>query len=292
MGTKFLRLLGALFAVALVASACGGETETVAADTIEEAIVSEDNTPETTEDEEVEAIEEEVLEPVEDEGTEAIDEEASHDDEGSHSHDNVLEVNADGPIPEVTIELAESDEPGVFDLVVSLTNFTITEENLDGEPIDNEGHLHLYLDGRRVERFFGLNHQVSVPEGEHLVEVELSANDHSPYAIEGVPIRAAANVIGEGANVEPESDLSVAAVFAAGAVTLDADERIEASVGDVVTLSIDSDVIEEIHLHGYDIFADVLPGETTTVTFTADTPGRFEIEFETSHAFIAELVVS
>ena len=91
---------------------------------------------------------------------------------------------------------------------------------------------------------------------------------------------------------EPEADLSVAAVFAAGNVELDADERIEASIGDVVTLTVDSDVVEEIHLHGYDIFLDVAPDEVTTLTFTADTPGRFEIEFESSGIFIAELVVS
>ena len=28
------------------------------------------------------------------------------------------------------------------------------------------------------------------------------------------------------------------------------------------------------------------------IVFTADIPGRFEIEFESSHQFIAELVVS
>ena len=181
---------------------------------------------------------------------------------------------------------------GVFDIAVTLTNFMINEEAVDGEPVDNEGHLHLYLDGERVERFFDLNHQVTVPEGEHVIEVELSSNSHAPYAVDGVPIRAAATIVGAGAVVEPVADLAVAAVFASGSVTLDADERIEASVGDVVTLTIDSDVAEEIHLHGYDIFADVVPGETTTMTFTADTPGRFEIEFETSPAFIAELVVS
>ena len=203
----------------------------------------------------------------------------------------MLEVNADAPIPGVEIELTESDVAGVFDLAVTLTNFTITDENLDGEPIDNEGHLHLYLDGTRVERFFDVTHQVAIPQGDHLVEVELSSNSHAPYAVDGVPIRAAASVVGVGPEVIPDVDLEVGAVFAAGTVTLDADERIEASVGDVVTLTVDSDVAEEIHHHGYDIFADVAPGTTTIMTFTADTPGRFEIEFEVSHAFIAELVV-
>lgn len=285
MGRKFLRVLSALFAVAIIASACGSETTTVAADAVEEAV--EEPIEAATTSDASHAADDEAIEALEE-----VEESHSHDDEGAASHSDVLDVNADAPTPEVAIELTESGETGVFDLAVTLTNFTITEENLDGEPIDNEGHLHLYVNGERVERFFELSHQVTIPEGEHVVEVELSANNHAPYAIDGVPIRAAATAIGVGETVEPEVDLSVAAVFASGAVTLDSDERIEASVGDVVTLTVDSDVAEEIHLHGYDIFLDVLPGETAVMTFTADTPGRFEIEFETSHAFIAELVVS
>ena len=289
MGTKLLRLVSALFAFAIVASACGGETVTEsaseAASVVQDAATNDDvvDGEDATEDEASHDDHEA------EEDSHAHDEVESHDE---HSHSDVLEVNADAAVPGIEIELTESDVSGVFDIAVTLTNFTINEEAVDGEPVDNEGHLHLYLDGERVERFFDLNHQVTVPEGEHVIEVELSSNSHAPYAVDGVPIRAAATIVGAGAVVEPVADLAVAAVFASGSVTLDADERIEASVGDVVTLTIDSDVAEEIHLHGYDIFADVVPGETTTMTFTADTPGRFEIEFETSHAFIAELVVS
>lgn len=299
MGTTFLRLLGAVFAVALLASACGNEatTTSAAAEAVEEQVAA----PEV---DDAEAMEDDAAEgeAMDDEAMEAMEQDASHDDAShsddadGHSHGDLLEVGleagADVAIPAVEISLTESDEPGIFDLDVTLTNFTITPENVDGDPIDNEGHMHLYLDGQRVERFYDLDHQIAIPEGEHLVEVELSSNNHAAWAVDGVAIRGAATVTVEGAPAAPAADLTIGAVFAAGAVTLDGDERIEASVGDVVTLTVDSDVAEEIHLHGYDIFADVAPGETTMMTFTADTPGRFEIEFEASHAFIAELVVS
>lgn len=318
MGLRNLRLLGALFAVALIAAACGGEaatdtaTATGAADSVTEAITASSSEEAADEG----AMDDEAMEAMEDEDTPV-----EHDDDGdehgadeddSHSHDDgeALEVNAGAPVPSVDIALTETEEPGIFDLAVTLTNFTITPDNVDGDPIDNEGHMHLYVDGERVGRFFDVDYQVTIPEGEHLVEVELSSNNHLAYALDGEPIRGSAVVVGSGEPVETEdshshdggpveegldvvaADHAVTATFAAGNVALDADDRLEASVGDVVMITVDSDVAEEIHLHGYDIFADVSPEETTTMLFTADTPGRFEVEFETSGVFIVELVVS
>ena len=301
MGKKLLRLLGALFAVALLASACGSN------DASTEAAIAQQATNETADEaaaQDASATNDEMSET--DEG-----DEASHsDDDDEHSHgEEVLEVDADAPIPSVEIALSPTDDPGLFDLDVTVVNFTITPDNLDGEPIDNEGHLHLYLDGERIERFFELNHQVEVPAGEHLVEVELSSNSHLPYAVDGAPIRGGATVAGpsepidtdepaEAQDLEPatisEADASqvIVGLFADGNVRLDSDERVEAAVGEVISITIDSDVDEEVHVHGYDLFADVTPSEAATFLFVADTPGRFEIEFESSGVFIAELVVS
>ncbi|MDX1658881.1 MAG: hypothetical protein R3343_08680 [Nitriliruptorales bacterium] len=67
--------------------------------------------------------------------------------------------------------------------------------------------------------------------------------------------------------------------------------KIEVAAGDEVRLEITSDKADEIHVHGYDVFADVGAGETVTVEFTADITGQFEIEFEGSHRKLADLVV-
>jgi hypothetical protein len=48
---------------------------------------------------------------------------------------------------------------------------------------------------------------------------------------------------------------------------------------------------EHVHVHGYDIMKDVVPGETTTVTFKATITGIFEVEFEESAEQIASLKV-
>ena len=58
-----------------------------------------------------------------------------------------------------------------------------------------------------------------------------------------------------------------------------------------MALVITSDVTEHVHVHGFDLFADVAAGETATLVFEADVPGVFEIEFEDSFTFITELEV-
>ena len=132
--------------------------------------------------------------------------------------------------------------------------------------------------------------EVEVPEGEHLIEVELNSNDHQAYTIDGEPIRAGVTLTGVAP--APEPDVVLAASFAGGEVQLDGADRFEVSEGDLVRVTIASDAAEEVHVHGYEIFVDVGPDEDAEVTFTADIQGRFEIEFEQSGAFIAELVVS
>ena len=58
-----------------------------------------------------------------------------------------------------------------------------------------------------------------------------------------------------------------------------------------VVVTVISDVADEVHVHGYDLMADVAPGAPATIRFTADAPGRFEIELEDTGVQIAELEV-
>jgi hypothetical protein len=61
--------------------------------------------------------------------------------------------------------------------------------------------------------------------------------------------------------------------------------------GRIVVIRVTSDVADHVHLHGYDLTADVAPGAPATIRFTADAPGRFEIELEDLGLQIAELEV-
>ena len=68
--------------------------------------------------------------------------------------------------------------------------------------------------------------------------------------------------------------------------------RQSVNAGDSVVIVVHSDVSDEIHVHGYDIKKDVTAGGTARIPFTADTPGRFEIELESRGTQIAELTVN
>ena len=63
------------------------------------------------------------------------------------------------------------------------------------------------------------------------------------------------------------------------------------SEGDHVVLVVNSDVADEIHLHGYDKSTDVTAGGTARLPFTATIPGRFEVELESRAVQIADLTV-
>jgi hypothetical protein len=67
--------------------------------------------------------------------------------------------------------------------------------------------------------------------------------------------------------------------------------RATVAKGDRVVLVVTSDVADEIHLHGYDLSRDVEAGGTARLPFTADVPGRFEVELEQRGVQIADLTV-
>lgn len=68
--------------------------------------------------------------------------------------------------------------------------------------------------------------------------------------------------------------------------------RVEVGVGAEVRLTVMADVDDEVHVHGYDVTADVSPASPATIEFVADIPGIFEVELESAHRLLVELQVS
>jgi hypothetical protein len=69
-------------------------------------------------------------------------------------------------------------------------------------------------------------------------------------------------------------------------------KRPEIEEGKRVVLVVRSDVSDHMHLHGYDLLADVAPGQPGRIRFRADLVGRFDLELEDRAVLIAELRVS
>ena len=85
-------------------------------------------------------------------------------------------------------------------------------------------------------------------------------------------------------------DLLVRITVRDGEVTT-ADPRVKVEQGSVVQLRVDSDVADEVHLHGYDKSVDVEPGHIARLTFTASAPGVFEVELESRELRLVQLQV-
>jgi hypothetical protein len=80
------------------------------------------------------------------------------------------------------------------------------------------------------------------------------------------------------AEPSPTPTAQVIEVTYSGGQVTGVESRVEVPLGEQVLLRITSDVAEEIHVHGYDIYIDVPAGGTAEQTFTADLPGAYEVE--------------
>lgn len=62
-------------------------------------------------------------------------------------------------------------------------------------------------------------------------------------------------------------------------------------LGERVVLLVEADVEDEVHVHGYDLLADVRPGQRARIAFVADAPGVFEVELESAGLLLTRLEV-
>ena len=84
---------------------------------------------------------------------------------------------------------------------------------------------------------------------------------------------------------------SVIRIVVVGGVPRGGIVRKTVSNGDRVVVVVQSDVADEVHVHGYDLARDVAAGGTARIAFVAKTPGRFEIELENRSLQIGDLTV-
>ncbi|OZD63393.1 hypothetical protein CH268_09520 [Rhodococcus sp. 06-1460-1B] len=69
-------------------------------------------------------------------------------------------------------------------------------------------------------------------------------------------------------------------------------QRLDASVGQLISMSISSDTTDELHVHSVPEHTfEIEPGKDQVFTFTVDVPGQVDIELHHSDRTVATLVV-
>jgi heme/copper-type cytochrome/quinol oxidase subunit 2 len=68
-------------------------------------------------------------------------------------------------------------------------------------------------------------------------------------------------------------------------------DRFRFDRGQTVQITVLSDTVYEVHVHGYDLRYDLEPGEPHTIEFTADVPGIFEVETHPDHLILFDIEV-
>ncbi len=63
------------------------------------------------------------------------------------------------------------------------------------------------------------------------------------------------------------------------------------ALGGTLVITVAADVSDEVHLHGYDVLADVAPGQPAILEVAATIPGVFEVELEGARLELAVIEV-
>ena len=66
---------------------------------------------------------------------------------------------------------------------------------------------------------------------------------------------------------------------------------VEVDLGDAVDVWVLSDIDDQIHVHGYDLFFDLEAGVPLNLTFSAEIPGVFEVEVHTGNTHLLDIEV-
>ncbi|MGL5133702.1 MAG: hypothetical protein ACRC78_14345 [Planktothrix sp.] len=107
----------------------------------------------------------------------------------SSPHHKMIAIPPGQPIPSVDLVVHPDTRQG-WNLELKLTNFKLTPEKAN-QPSDSyqEGHAHLYINGKKVTRLYGNWYYLAeLPPGRHEVRVSLNGNGHETFGVENQEI--------------------------------------------------------------------------------------------------------
>lgn len=109
-----------------------------------------------------------------------IEEDTGHDHEG-------YELSGHGNLPTVSASLVP-DTKGGYNLHVEVTGFLFRADKAGSEPVANEGHAHIYVNGEKVARLYGTDFHLPMAEEGDEVKVTLNAHNHAEFTHHGEAI--------------------------------------------------------------------------------------------------------
>jgi hypothetical protein len=117
----------------------------------------------------------------------------SHKEHSHHMHSHEgFSVADDVETPSVSIQSLVDTMSGV-NLRVETENYTFTPESVGGEPQQNAGHAHVYVNDVKIARLYSNWIYISgdnLEPGENTVRVTLNADSHSEWQVDGQTVAA------------------------------------------------------------------------------------------------------
>ena len=194
------------------------------------------------------------------------------------AHDKSLNMPAAQPL---TLAVTIEDTPaGGFVLMLDTARFHFTREHADGPHVPGEKYAQLYVDGKKIDRIYAPRYELKpLTPGVHDIEVGLYSNDHMIHTADGKPVSGRfVMLVSKSYHRSKDAQLQrVDLAIERGKVNVK-EKTIRVAEGDVVELRWSSDVKQTLHLHGYDIEAEVRPNSPVVMRFDAFATGRFPVE--------------
>lgn len=95
-----------------------------------------------------------------------------------------------------------------------------------------------------------------------------------------------------GTTTTTTGDIEVPRIKVEDGVKTEGLDTISVRVGETVRFEVETDVADEIHVHGYDHSFETIPGEEVLVEFVADATGIFKVELEGLVIHIVDIEVT
>ncbi len=125
-----------------------------------------------------------------------------------------------------------------------------------------------------------------------LVVAGCGSESEAPSAPNDVSSTVDTTVVQSDSEQATDTDSTDIDVAIAGGEVTPTDERIESAVGREIVLTVDSDAVDELHVHSVPEYTfPVAVGEDQEFRFTVDVPGSVDIELHDSDVTVATVLV-